>query len=808
MSQVCKVSFSRENRFFILTLLVGALVGCNDDTPTQQEEDTAVEADTSSDVVEDVGVDLNVPEVTAEVEEEPDLGVCPGSISCFDPERERPRAAICANAGMPAETICVMVPGGGEACCVPPFSCETNEDCENAREEEGFCLDERFDCVCNTIDGSCASEVCAIDGECDDGQFCRDGECVADEPDDDLVARIITRSGVITEAEQRQLVAIAVDPDDSSRVFYDVPITWATSESDSVQISDSGVVTGGTVAGASEVTATVTRNTSDPGDAIVINNYIDAAEGDFRVIVVDENSHAPVEGAWLWIAPTSGDAFEPFAQHMDGVSQLDLTITGDGAIDVTVFHPDFSYVTHVGIEGDVLLVTLPPTGYAEVTPQEQPGGEARECVPPAAPDGETLCYELEGVAAVTGFPDFDVLPNVGEIDVAITGFSLGNSLLDLNFELIVGPNIDRDISNGPVPVDSLAEIPGGVTLAFNLDPFVPSYVITSQPGPRVMWTLGGRVSLSDNPTLLPEILDQIGGDIQIGQIIAVVLPLFSDFYSGIEPMVELELTDDLDLYHLDASLSVPMARRLFVNPPTIPIPDDAPLETGIFLAGVMVPGSGFVPLGITAAVDNANGTELDGVLDGDTDTEEIDPIPLNMAPIHSGISSPLTQYMLVSLALGLEDPPGGGRRRENTVGTITRVAVGETLPDQITFEQSSFPKTPDGSSYAAETRTVTIVPASDQDVDFYRVLFKFHRGQTWQVHLPADRTTYVVPNPSVDDIPIFVDRTTKLKISLISVAIEGDDGELGYGDLLTPGGATFLDLVTVVSEFSILEIGD
>ena len=801
--------FDRENWLAILILSMGFFASCSDETPTEPEEDATTTEDVGADTTVDVGVDLVVPEeVTDEETGDGYVDPCPGSISCFDPDRERARAAICHEAGMPSETTCVMVSGGREACCVPPFACETNEDCEAAREEEGFCLDERFDCICTPFDGSCGSAVCATEAECDDGQFCRDGVCVDDEADNTLVARIITRTGVIAEGDTRQMVAVAVDPADPSRVFDDVPITWTTSEDDRVAITEGGVITGGTVAGESVITAKVTRNSSDPGDTISVHNFTEASEGDLQVIIVNEHSQMPVEDAWLWIEPNSGTPFEPFAFFMDGTSVTALDVDGDGPVDVTVIHPDFSYVTHVGIDEDVLMVSLPPTGFAEVTPQEEPGGEGRECVPPDALDGETLCYELEGVAAVTGFPNFDVLPNVGEIDVAITGFALGNSLLDLNFELIVGPNIDRDISNGPVPVEGLAEIPGGVSLAFNLDPFVPSYVVMSPPGERALWTLGGRVSLADNPTLLPEILDQIGGDIQIGQIIAVVLPLFSDFYSGIEPRVDLEITDDLDLYELDMALSTPMARRLFVNPPTIPIPADAPLETGIFLAGVMVPGDGFVPLGITAAVDNVSGTPLDGVLDGNIDTEELDPIPLNMAPIHSGIQSPLTQYMLVSLALGLEEPTGGGGRRENSVGNIIRVAAGEALPEQITFSQSSFPMTPDGSDYAADTRTVTIVPVADQNVDFYRVLFKAERGRTWQVHLPPTQTTYVVPNPPLDAVPDFQDRTHRQKISLISVAVDGGVTNLSYADLITPGGATFLDLVTVISEFSILEIGD
>jgi len=780
--------------------------GCSDEVPSTP--DTTSSPDLSADSTEEVSVDADVLEETSEdmvdeeAEEEVIEEVCPDSISCWDPDRERPRAAICSAEGFPTGTACIQVSGGGDACCVPPFSCETDQDCEDSREAEGFCLDDRFACVCNTTDGSCSSFVCADNDECGDEEVCQNGQCVADEVPSGLEARIVTRNGVITEGETRQLEAVGVDPETPEHVFLDVEIDWDIESGDSVSLSDDGEVTGGTGAGVTTVVARVAGNDSDPGDRLELQNYDDVSEEGVRVVVVNENTHSPVQGAWLWVEPTDSDAF---AHEMSSNDEV-ITIPTDGPVSITVVHDDYSYLTFAYFDGDELLVALPPVGNAKVTPADEEGSEERHCVDPESSTDESLCYELEGVAAVTGLPEFDVLPNVGEVDVAITGFALGNSLLDLNFELIVGPNIDRDISNGPVPVDDLAEIPGGVSLQFNEEPLVPHYVVTGLPGTQAMWTLGGRVSLSDNPTLLPDILEQIDGDLQIGQIIAVVLPLFSDFYSGIDADIELEVTDGLDLYEVDAPLSVPMARRVFINAPHIPEASDAPLETALFLPGAMVPGRGFIPLGITAAVDNGNGTEMDGVLDGDTETEEIDAIPLNMAPIHSGINSPSTQYVLVSLALSLEEP-GDTRRRENTVGNIIRYAPGEAIPNQVDYPQDDFPSLPEGSTYAADTRLVTINPVEGQEIGFYRVLFKADNGRTWQVHLPPTELEYTIPNPSTEDLPGFSDRTEKLKVSIITVALQAE-GDVDYEALLTPGGATFLELVNYVTEFAILEIGD
>jgi hypothetical protein len=144
---------------------------------------------------------------------------------------------------------------------------------------------------------------------------------------------------------------------------------------------------------------------------------------------------------------------------------------------------------------------------------------------------------------------------------------LSNQILDLNFDVIVGSSIERDISGGPIPVDDLADIPSGVTMAFNQDPIVPSYMISRWPGVTTLWSLGGRVSLSDNPNLLTEIIAQTEGDIDIGKILTTILPLFSEFYSGIEPDLTLSNTSidqALPVISFDNTLSLPMSRRFYV----------------------------------------------------------------------------------------------------------------------------------------------------------------------------------------------------------------------------------------------------
>jgi hypothetical protein len=389
------------------------------------------------------------------------------------------------------------------------------------------------------------------------------------------------------------------------------------------------------------------------------------------------------------------------------------------------------------------------------------------------------------------------------------GYSLGNSLLDLNFELIVGPNILRDLSGGPIPTDDPAEIPGGITLAFNGSPIVGAFTVMGLPGERIMWAVGGRVSISENPNLLSDIIEQIEGDIDIGQIIAVVLPLFANFYSGIDPNVVLEIDEDgsSTVIERDIAVEIPLGRRLFIEAPMLPETEGQPLETGLFLAGAMVPGHGFVPFGITAAVDDAEDSPEDRRLDGDPQTPEIDPVILSSAPIHSGIRSPQTRYALVSVALSLSDVSGSDvQARENTSGLITRMEPGVPFPEVIEFDDDSFPGLAEGSTYDAETRTVTIVPNEDFEPDFYRVLFKADQGRTWQVHLPIGVMSYELPDLT-EEIDDWEDRTLEEKVSLIAVRLEEGLGAT-YAGLISTTAPNLDALIDFVDAFAVVEIGD
>ena len=226
----------------------------------------------------------------------------------------------------------------------------------------------------------------------------------------------------------------------------------------------------------------------------------------------------------------------------------------------------------------------------------------------------------------------------------------------------------------------------------------------------------------------------------------------------------------------------------------------------MFIAGAVVPGHGFVPLGVTAAVDNQNDTPLDGVLDGDTNTDEIEPISLNVGPMQGTMNAPGAYFAIVSVALGLATPPEGNPERDNGVAMIHRFAPGELPPATVDLGHETFLELANGSTWSEETRTLTIDPLEgDTGVDMYRVTFDADRGRSWSVYFPTSVTQLVLPDLTDFDAS-FEDRTNARQIAVVCIDLQGGDDALTYGDVLPPSWPTSLDLIEVIDQFSRLEI--
>jgi hypothetical protein len=757
--------------------------------------DTGTDTDVSTDVAPDVADDVETDEGSGtDVAPDIDEGPCPGSIECLDERTGNPSVAVCTEGGFPSGTICS--PSGETACCVAPTVCESDEACEANRAEEPFCADSRYPCAC-LDNGACGVLLCSSDDECADGETCLEGRCEAPVTGD-YVARILTQPNYVTPETTITVEAVAVLESDPNITNPALDIEWTLLEGDASLAVDGTLTFNDGEPGDVVVRATVADNDSDPGDTVTFTNPGSLAEGTLRITVIDEYTRERITTAQVLVT----EADTSFPTEEDGTVIVELA----GTTDVHIFAPGYAYVSFINVGGDV-LAALPPTSTAEI--REVRDGFVCDTAAPntflddtenCGDDGQfpCLCYTGTGLDVVGGQPSFDNVATVGEVAVAISGFSLGNTLLDLNFDLIVGPQIGRVFpETSPIPLDGETDIPSGVTLAYNGDPFVNQYVATAPPGERTVWSVGGIVQLSD---VLLDLLPYIEGDVDLGSIITALLPFFDDFYSGLSAPVTLDSSFTLPVRDPGIDLTVPTLRRVSITPPSLPDPNGVFLDTGIFLGGVLVPGEGFVPTGISAGAD-AVGTEVpDGIIDGDLDEDGDNPVGIAMAPMHGSIVAPGSRYMFASVALLLGEDVAGAPR-EATSGLITLLEPGDSIPAELDLAaQTDFLPLATGAEWDPMTRTLAVGPLTEK-VDLTRVVFQGPDSRLWIVYADDSVTSFVLPSPS-DDLE-FEDRTTNDRVNVVSIDLR-DSLALDLATLVRPNATNLTELFTFIDGFSII----
>ena len=783
----------------LLASLAMSFAACGDDTKTSTETigDTSADgsgsgADTSADTGGS-GADTSV-----DTEGSADLGPCPGTISCVDEVSGRARLAICTAAGYQPGTTCqASAVTTGEFCCIAPFACATNQDCEDNRVEQEVCPDTRYPCICLPETGKCVTGVCASAADCGADEICAEGRCQTAPVATGLVARIVTPDSLIAASESLQLWAVAVDPANPEITNPNAEIIWDTTVGTG-SVNLDGLFTAAATGGSTTVRARVADNAADTGDTVNITTLAASASGEgIRVTLVDESSRAPLAGATVVVikdgVSTTGTT-DALGSYATGVAP---------PADIHVFPAGHAYVSLFGVQGSTAMVSTPPSTRAEI--QEIRDGyvcpdtgivDTNNCG--GVGQSPCLCYQLDQVDVVKGVPSFERVANDGELGVSINGFALGNSLLDLNFDLIVGPSIDRVFPEGsPIPLADAASIPSGVTLYFNGRPLVDSFIATAPQGSRTLWSVGGLISLSRNPSLLPSIIQQVGGSAtDIGSIIAVVLPLLQDFYSGVKTGIDMNSAGTFPVRDPGAALNVPTQRRMEVTLPSLAGISSANPDTVIILGGALVPGEGFVPLGITAGADKTRSVDVpDGSVDGDPSTPETpnDPLILTLAPIHGGILTPGTKYMIADVALLLGKVDGGPR--ELSSGQV-HIFDADALPTRLDLAAQPFSGAVDNATWDAATRTLSFTAGRGAS-DITRAVFKNNRDQLW-IAYGEGAGSYTMP--AVPDT--FDDRTTGT-VTVVGVDLRDSDG-VTLQSLIGARGAALTELFEHVSSFSIL----
>lgn len=606
-----------------------------------------------------------------------------------------------------------------------------------------------FGCVCD--EGVCKPFVCSADSECGAGSglLCLDGACKAAP----TAASCTVWPSYAVMHLNRETQFYVIPKDATGRpVPLGASFDWVANDGFVERVdATSGKFKGlkahlPTEPKSPSVKAQLRTNTQVSCTAEVL--VYGAVAAGRRVVVIDELSGRPLAGARVVVGSLTGADTDARGTALFPAASTTSPLT------VSVFHADFTYLTIVDtLKADLLIPMRRHTN-------EKWGG-----------------YKGK----------FTNLSRSAEIHIGVAGTSIPGSLTDFSFDVLVGPSIPTTIefSGNKFPD---APIPSGVVIGVGgATPFKEAYqalgiagacgddakMASGSCGTRAGWSLMGDVQLSK----IAPLFDQFsGGNIDVGKLLAAILPQFKSFRSQVLPDVTFDLSSatataggkTVPDFAIDATFpvknmtpSVPLGIKAFLEVPTLPKSGGNFMEGAVILGGSMVPGRGVVPLGLTAGVDadatstNAALRTPDGKLNSETASDGV--ATLRMAPNNGGIEG--SKYGVVAIALSLSSAGVGGASAtiSGLVGFYDKIPYQESpsAANNLKFQAGGFVTLPEAASYDFRTGTLTTGPAIG-GANVYRLAFTNSRKQRWVVYFSGSGTVGVPPTPNLAAFP---DRT-------------------------------------------------
>jgi hypothetical protein len=584
--------------------------------------------------------------------------------------------------------------------CLGDGNCATGQICEDAHCRAAPACTGEGDCTSaqDCVGGLCVPHVCRGDGECTAPQVCSGGQCVAP-GSTSFVFRVVilTPGGVVRPLETRQLVALALDQND--RPVEGTTFQWESNHPERVSVDQTtGLARGNDQAGTAEIraTATGTAITSPP---VLLTNLLPPATDTLRLTLIDRATGALVAGAKVLVGTDVHDVPEgTLARSRPG-----------GAFDVSAFHATHDYLTVLGATGDDLVLSLAP----------------RSALDPAA--------------GLTGDVSLAQVSTQGPVRIGIAGLSSARLLSDFDFQRLFGDLFTSQVS---IPGAGMVSIPlpAGFTLSGDLFMGLTvnvktDYFALGDPGVRAAWSFGGRVDLAEVGGIFGG-RGGGGGGMGGGNFLRQALALAERFDHGVAPAVQIaaipRVTDTSDIDgDGDRTERVPdwrNFRRLTLSPrqkqilrtevtvSTLPVigggGGGGAGNNGVaVIVGVLVPGTGFVPLGITSVTDD----------DGD---RELDPVVVKSAPVHSGLG--VGRYAVMAWAADF----GGGTQLPTSFSAT--LATHEAMPTSL--ELPDFLPMLQGATYAPTTRAMRVPRV--EGASLVRVVLQGDAG-AWEVYASA-----------------------------------------------------------------------
>ncbi|MBN2358969.1 MAG: hypothetical protein JXR83_05915 [Deltaproteobacteria bacterium] len=628
--------------------------------------------------------------------------------------------------------------GGGYDCvadadgirrCVKLY-CTTDEDC-TATGANCHCDVRRGLCICGD---NCRPD---LPGSCPSGQVCLSGTCVDESQVPPADTCEITPSTLVVRAGQTANLSVAGFMS-SGALAPLAAFNWATSADVCASVSSAGVVTGAAAATAI-CTATITASavTGSATCTATVTTFPPVTLPTLRALVTEEFTGDPIAGAKVVVRTDDGSGGSILVVGGDGsnatgsdgvVTVADVGVSAaNRLLDVSVFHANYGYITVVRPGTSDLLFVLMRN-----------------------PDSAKM-------AGAKGTFDLSKVHSQGDIKLGIAGMSVPGSLTDIDFTTVLGPTVNRTIALEGVGTFENVPLPSGLYMWVGSSSIKDYIAAFGEPGRRILWGIGGKVSLSDVGPIITEVTGGDTSELDLGGLMSGVLPFFGTFdhaLIGNLNLVEVDkpTTGEPETWTFDPAASQTLVPdKLLGQSATFAVPT-LPKEPGtndyisgaILFLGSLAPGAGWVPLGLTAGLDSPDADDpVDGVVDPAACPPN-DPchppargqVIVDFAAPHSGIEG--SPYVALAMALGLE-----------SIGTALHTSLLFSIANTVsateanTFPVAAFLDFPRGGAYHQGTgysQTQGVTGAS-----FYRLNLDWGRGK-WQIYTD-NATDIIMPTP-------------------------------------------------------------
>jgi hypothetical protein len=625
---------------------------------------------------------------------------------------------LTTNSGCPSHAPAQPAPvDAGPADCSNPFTCycHTSRDCTPGRNPNdqgcgGWLCTPAHQCItvcCQTpdcsagevcFDGFCHPPGCGDSTECRSNQCCLGGTCGACPTLPQGATCAVEPAQALLHANATKLFSV-IAKDASGQVIPLVgDAAWALDSAVGGVTPDPAhssiaTVSGAVTAGAGQLTAQLGSVICTPAS---LTNFAAPITGQFRVVVASQADQSLLSDATVVVNDETQTSATGGAYVFSHVTT---------PATVSAYRGGSAYVTMLGVTTNDVIVFLKPM------------------LAPASLTGTVTPASFDGLSDVKG-----------TVHLMLAGTAIQGSLFDFDPSLLLGAPVKTHIDLGGTTQTDV-DLPRGVAIGFGAQMFKGDYTVAAAPGTRAVWAFGGNVVLSDVLGVVSSATS--GGMTDVGSVLSALIPVVGKLQSGVTvDKAFVSGTPGALTLKLDTLLRL----QTVIATPTLP-----GVNAVLSIGGARSLSQGFVPLGLTAGVDEHTGpstTDMtpDGIIDPAGMNGTPGELPLRLAPLHGGLEG--SPFEIVTLALNTSALFGG--RAPLTLSA--RVL----LPGSIlfknngtaanTFQVGAFLPIPDAALDSA-ARTLTVSPVTGADL--YRADF----AAGWQVYFPPSMNAAALTTP-------------------------------------------------------------